>query len=45
MAITDFKYSVDKSIRKAAPAYSVPLLILSDQLNGKLLEQFIHQYK
>ena len=42
MAITDFKSGAYKCVRKAALAYNVPLSILSDELSGKLLEQFTH---
>ena len=38
MAIIDFKSSVYKSARKAALIYSISLLTLNDQLNGKLLK-------
>jgi hypothetical protein len=42
IVIADLKSGVYKSARKAALAYSVPLSILSDQLNDKVLKQFIH---
>jgi hypothetical protein len=42
IATTDFKSGVYKSVRKAVLAYSVPLSILSDQLNDEVLKQFTH---
>jgi hypothetical protein len=38
MVIVDFKSGVYKYARKAILVYGVPLSILSDQLNGRLLQ-------
>ena len=42
MAIADFKSGVYKSVWKAMFVYGIPLSILSNQLNSKLLKRFTH---